>query len=353
MSAALEILPELQAAIEAAEAAAARLKSQLALVISEARSEGLSAIPSSVRRLACERRQANAARGDRSPGDRSLLSTIPSTVRKREWKRRQAAEKKARSIPDRSPPLDLQPVRTGEATAGGVLRTDRIPPGTHGPLAGDVASLVGRVTGYAESTRKRDRVWLYEEARRIWNEDLELHLPSQWTGPKDWGACRALVRDWDRDVLLKAVLDGGRAWKLAPGKWSRPTLGLVLHRLRLDSAATPAPAPKPDSRRMTGEQIEERDRARARAAAVAAQPKPRKNESAAAADCAPGPRPAGAVHPAGAAAAPAKDPIGIKSPAPPIGPRDLRGTPPLEVRGKIAEILEQLDAAKSRQGGVP
>src|SRR4051794_34020337 len=186
MTAAVQLLPELQAAIAAAEAAAARLKTQLELVISEARSEGLSAIPSSVRRLACERRQSNAAREDRSQGDRSTLSTIPASVRHREGRRRKAAAKKAAIDPVGPRALEVQPVNTGEATAGGVLRTDRTTTGEHGtappvrsgPLADDIAKLVDRTTGYADSTRKRDRVWLYEEARRIWNEDLGLQLSS-------------------------------------------------------------------------------------------------------------------------------------------------------------------------------
>lgn len=271
MTAALELGPELQAVIDAA------VKATVLALVPAVPERPLSMLPASIRRRECERRQA-AAEARRSKEidrcDRSL-STKPASVRRRKCEQNKA-KKGAIDRIDRQA-LDLQPVNTGRATAGGVLRTGRIPTGDHasappvrsGPLADDVASLVDRTTGYSESARKRDRVWLYEEARRIWNEDLELCIPSQWTGPKDWGACRSLVRGWDRDVLLKAVLEGGRAWKLAPGNWSRPTLGLVLHRLRLDAAETaPTSAPKPDPRRLSGEQLEERARKEARIAAA-------------------------------------------------------------------------------------
>jgi hypothetical protein len=316
--------------------------------------DGLSVLPASIRRRECERRQRDALRAKRSPEAIGGLSNLPGSVRTREYRRRLAAAKKGPIASIARDPLDLQPVNTGEATAGGALRADRIPTGTHGPLAGDVASLVGRVTGYAESARKRDLAWLYEEATRIFRGELGLRLPERWSGPKDWGAAKVLIREYKREPLLEAIRAACKGWKPSAKYPTRPTLGLVLFQLRRDRAAAPAPAP--DSRRMTGEQLEERDRARARAAAPPPTKDPRTATSAPtnrepvdqagrARLTTPGPAEA-AVRPAGSGGCAA----GIPSPAPPIGPRDLRGTPPREVRGKIAEILEQLE---QRRGGGP
>src|SRR3954470_22543206 len=124
MTAALELAgvsPELL------EAIVAEVTAKLSVVTTPPEPDGLSTLPASARRRACERRQADAARGDRSGIDREGLSTIPATVRSRECKRRQAAAKKAA--------IDRQRLYLhGEAYEEQGGASD-----VRGPLAGDVA----------------------------------------------------------------------------------------------------------------------------------------------------------------------------------------------------------------------
>jgi hypothetical protein len=379
MTAALVLTPELQAAMQAAaDAAVARAVAQVQLALvppatpphdDADAARGLSMLRESIARRACERRQADAARDDRITDRIEGLSMIPASIRRREWERKRAAAKKAAIRSDRSDPLDLQPVTT-EKDHSRRSPSDR---SETGPLTGDLTRIVDRVSGYAESARKRDLAWLYREAARIFSEELGLRLPERWSGPKDWGAAKALIRDWKPDELLAGIKTSCEKWKLLPGKWSRPTLGLVLYHLRQGSPAA-APARPDDRRRLTGEQLEERDRKRARGDAASTKdprtapslpsnreridgqregtpatgaPREAAARSAGSGGCAAG-------TPSPAIPAPSKPKGGENStaaaPAMPIGPRDLRGTPPHEVRRKLADILEQLEQGG---GGAP
>src|SRR3954451_19783042 len=95
MTAALELSPELRAALDAL--VEEKVKTQLALVPPPPPRDdsGLSMLAASIRRRDCERRQRDAARAKRSRSDPSELSDVPGSVRTREWRRRQATAKKA------------------------------------------------------------------------------------------------------------------------------------------------------------------------------------------------------------------------------------------------------------------
>jgi hypothetical protein len=335
---------------EVVEALVDHLAAKLSLVPPPA-STGLSILRKSIDRRNCERRQADAVRGDRS-GDG--LSKIPTSVRRREWARRQAAAKKARIDRDRSPPLDLQPVNT-EKSNSARSPSDR---SQSGPLAGAIAQVVDRASSYADSTRKRDRAWLYREAARIFGEELGLRLPECWSGPKDWGAAKVLVRDWKPEELLVGIKTTCAKWKLAPGRWSRPTLGLVLFHLKQDRLG-PAPAARTDPRRLTGEQLEHRDRSRAAAAhRTIPEPQPPRPSTASASTCSAGTPPT-IGEPREAAARPAGSDgcaAGTTSPAP--APLQLAEPSPTSSAAALA-VLELVNetAAKcrafKRRGGAP
>lgn len=263
MTAAVQILPELQAAIAAAEAAAARLKTQLDLVISEARSEGLSAIPSSVRRLACERRQANAAREDRSRGDRSVLSAIPASVRHRQWRRRQAAAKKAA--------IDPSPhVVHGEARDRKHAEVRGTSDAT-GPLAATVAGILARTYG-ATNLRLRKAYQAIRTGVGIGSKG-QIQLGEMWAKTASEKAdARVLVEQFTIPQIKDVAVSVGETWK-PNAKSPRVTVGLVLSRLLAARDGSP-PMKRAYPRRKTGEQLDLRDRETARAAATTSRRKP-------------------------------------------------------------------------------
>jgi hypothetical protein len=261
MTAALELSPELQAAIDAV--VEAKVKAQLALVPAES-SEGftvrelcLSMLPASIRRRASERRQSDAARGDRSAIDREGLSTIPATVRSREWKRRQAAAKKAA--------IDRQRMYL-HSTAYEKHA------GARGPLAADVAAIADR----AEARRNYELARVYAAIREGLREGSKgkIRLPRIWakTASEKEDARKLLENFGLQQIKATAVsLGENPIWPTA--EYSRPTVSLVLFRLEAWKAGT-LPPKRTDSRRLTGEQIEQRDQKRARAAAAPAPTKP-------------------------------------------------------------------------------
>src|SRR4051812_32213463 len=142
MTAALELSPELRAALDAL--VEEKVKTQLALVPPPPPRDdsGLSVLAASIRRRDCERRQRDAARAKRSRSDLSELSDLPGSVRTREWRRRQAAEKKAAIAAIASEVHVVHGEDRDRDHAGPRQTSDAM-----GPLAGQVAAIVGHAFG--------------------------------------------------------------------------------------------------------------------------------------------------------------------------------------------------------------